>query len=116
MRTCKRSCVVCVDPSLSARFPAEHACRVRVELEDGRTLVNEKHDYLGFVTRPMPWELVRSKFEALASPRLMLHEQRSIVEAVAGLEDLGVDVLCARLSCGRPSQLDIPRTIWRQER
>jgi 2-methylcitrate dehydratase len=101
-----RRVVVRVDPSLSARFPAEHACRVRVDLDDGRTLVKEKHDYLGFASRPMPWDLVRSKLEALASPRLTARELRGIVEAVCGLEDIGVDVLCANLSSGRRHPLD----------
>src|SRR4029078_4120168 len=41
---------------LSARFPAQHACRLRLALDDGTVLAAEKHDYEGFLTRPMSWE------------------------------------------------------------
>src|SRR5215216_4498019 len=40
---------------LSARFPAEHACRLRLRLVGGATFAAEKSDYEGFVTRPMSW-------------------------------------------------------------
>ena len=53
---------------LSARFPAEHACRLRLHLADGATLAAEKSDYEGFLTRPMSWERARQKFERLAGP------------------------------------------------
>jgi 2-methylcitrate dehydratase len=52
---------------LSARFPAEHACRLRVRLAGGATLTAEKFDYEGFVTRPMNWERARHKFEGLGA-------------------------------------------------
>ena len=52
---------------LTARFPAEHACRVRVRVAGGLTLSAERSDYHGFVTRPMGWEPVREKFERLAA-------------------------------------------------
>ena len=93
-----RRVVVRVDPALSARFPAEHACRVRVELADGRTLVKDKRDYLGFATRPMPWDAVRAKFRSLSASQLTPDEQSGIVDAVSRLDDLDADVLCARIA------------------
>src|ERR671935_1083287 len=54
---------------LSARFPAEHACRLRIVLRDGRELTAEKADYLGFRTRPMGWDDALAKFELLAGGR-----------------------------------------------
>jgi 2-methylcitrate dehydratase len=95
-----RRVFVRVDPAFSARFPAEHACRVRVELEGGPTLVKEKGDYLGFVTRPMPWDAVRSKFEGLTARRLTRSEQAGIVEAVVALDEVSTDVLCTRVAIG----------------
>ena len=47
------------------RFPAEMPCRLRVTLTDGRTLVQEKRDYEGFLTRPMGWDHVARKFQEL---------------------------------------------------
>ncbi len=93
-----RRVTVRVDPVFSARFPREHACRVRVELEDGRVLMKEKRDYLGFSTRPMSWRDVCGKFTALTAQRLTEDERAGIVDAVANLEVLGTDVLCARIA------------------
>src|SRR5438094_8563922 len=46
---------------LTARFPAEHACRLRLHLAGGATLATVKSDYEGFLTRPMSWEQARAK-------------------------------------------------------
>jgi 2-methylcitrate dehydratase len=75
---------------LSARFPAEHPCRLRVILGDGRELRAEKRDYLGFRTRPMGWDDVAAKFERLTAGRA----PEGLVEAVAGLEELELAELC----------------------
>jgi 2-methylcitrate dehydratase len=80
-------------PDLSARFPAEHACRLRIVLRDGRALLAEKRDYLGFRTRPMGWDDVAAKFERLTAG----HAPHGLVEAVAGLEELEVAELCTLL-------------------
>jgi 2-methylcitrate dehydratase len=95
-----RRVVVRVDPTFSARFPREHACRVHVELEDGRVLVKEKRDYLGFSTRPMSWNAARSKFDDLAAQRLTTDERAAIVDAVARLEERGTEDLCASIARG----------------
>jgi 2-methylcitrate dehydratase len=51
---------------LTARFPTEHACRLRLRLASGVTLAAEKSDYEGFLTRPMSRERARQKFGRLA--------------------------------------------------
>jgi 2-methylcitrate dehydratase len=78
---------------LSARFPAEMPVRIRVVLNDGRTLALEKADYEGFHTRPMSWAGVVAKFESLAAPYTDAALRRDIVEAVAALESVSVATL-----------------------
>ena len=73
---------------LSARFPAEHACRVRVQLLGGRILAAEKSDYEGFLTRPMSWERARQKFERLAEPRVGGELLAELAGVVADLDEL----------------------------
>jgi 2-methylcitrate dehydratase len=72
---------------LTARFPTEHACRVRLHLADGAILAAEKSDYEGFVTRPMDWEHAKAKFDRLAlgvEPTLAAE----LAEAVRALDEL----------------------------
>lgn len=102
--------VVRVDPVFSERFPREHACRVRVELEDGRVLAKEKRDYLGFWTRPMSWEDVCAKLEALTAHRLTRDGRAGIVDAVASLEAIGTDALCARIAAAGRSESPVIRS------
>jgi 2-methylcitrate dehydratase len=73
---------------LSARFPAEHACRLRLRLADGTTLTAEKHDYHGFITRPMRWEHARAKFERLAAAQLEPRHAAELAETVSALDEL----------------------------
>jgi 2-methylcitrate dehydratase len=72
-----RRVVVRPNAQYSARFPAEHACKVRVVLKDGRTLSVEKSRY-----ETMTWNDVVRKCEALAGSR------PQIVETVEHLEDV----------------------------
>ena len=72
---------------LTARFPTEHACRVRLHLADGAILGAEKSDYEGFVTRPMDWKHAKAKFDRLAlgvEPALAAE----LAEAVRALDEL----------------------------
>lgn len=92
-----RRVVVRPAPDLSARFPAEHPCRVRVVLDDGRVLARERRDYHGHVTLPMSWAEVRAKFARLCSGRLTPVEQVSVINAVSDLEDLDVTELWNRI-------------------
>ncbi len=83
---------------LSARFPAEHACRLRVHLLDGTTLAADKSDYEGFLTRPMSWEQARGKFERLAAGRIEPELARDLAMTVDSLEDLEARDLTALLA------------------
>jgi 2-methylcitrate dehydratase len=73
---------------LSARFPAEHACRLRLRLSGGAILAAEKRDYEGFLTRPMSWEGARRKFERLASGRVEPGLAAEVAETVCALDEL----------------------------
>ena len=81
---------VAVSPAadLSARFPAEHACRLRIVLDGGSVLATERRDYEGFLTRPMGWERAREKFERLAAPAVEPERAAELADAVAALDQL----------------------------
>jgi 2-methylcitrate dehydratase len=79
------------DAGLTARFPRDHACRVRVTLDDGTVLVREKSDFAGFVTRPAGWTDVERKFRSLGGPA-------SLAELVRNLEHIKVSELCDALA------------------
>jgi 2-methylcitrate dehydratase len=83
---------------LTARFPAEHACRLRLRLSGGVTLAAEKSDYHGFVTRPMSWERARQKFERLAARAVEPELAAELAEAVSALEELETRDLTAILA------------------
>jgi len=83
---------------LSARFPAEHACRLRVHLAGGATLAAERSDYEGFLTRPMSWERAREKFERLAAQAVEPGLAAELADAVAALEELETRDLTALLA------------------
>jgi 2-methylcitrate dehydratase len=83
---------------LTARFPAEHACRVRLHLAGGAILTIEKSDYEGFVTRPMGWERAREKFEQLVAGRVDPSLAGELAETVRGLDELETRDLTAVLA------------------
>jgi 2-methylcitrate dehydratase len=85
------------DEELSRRFPAEHACRLRVRLRDGRLLECEKSGYEGFHTRPMSWETVVAKFERLSAPHADEGLREQLVDAVARLEQIDIQELSVPL-------------------
>ena len=85
------------DPELSARFPEQHACRVHIRLNDGRTLRREKSDYLGFLTRPAGWSDVGDKFRRLVIPAAGDSAAERIAQTVRDLEHVRVDQLCSLL-------------------
>ena len=82
---------------LTARFPAEHACRLRLRLAGGVTLAAEKSDYHGFITRPMRWEHARQKFERLAAQAVNPELAAELAEAVSALDELRTRDLTAIL-------------------
>jgi 2-methylcitrate dehydratase len=73
---------------LSARFPAEHPCRLRLRLANGSKVVAEKRDYEGFLTRPMSWDRAREKFERLAAGRVEPELAGELAETVWRLDAL----------------------------
>jgi 2-methylcitrate dehydratase len=83
---------------LSARFPAEHACRLRLHLADGTTLAAAKRDYEGFLTRPMSWEHARQKFERLAATRMDPELATDVADTVWTLDELDTYDLTALLA------------------
>ena len=78
------------DAAMSAHFPTEMPCRIEIELNDGKRLSIDKHDYEGFNTHPMPWEAVVTKFNSLASPFASIAQRAAIVAVVEKLESLKV--------------------------
>jgi 2-methylcitrate dehydratase len=92
---------------LSVRFPAEHACRLRLRLVGGTTLAAEKSDYEGFVTRPMGWERTREKFERLAAGRVepaLAAELAETVGALAEVDTRDLTTLLARAGAREPTK------------
>jgi 2-methylcitrate dehydratase len=85
------------DDRLSRRFPAEHACRLRLRLRDGRLVEREKSDYEGFHTRPMSWEMVVAKFERLSAPHADERLREQLIDAVARLEQIDIHELSVPL-------------------
>jgi 2-methylcitrate dehydratase len=85
------------DPVLSALFPHQHACRVRIVLGDGLVLAREKRDYLGFTTRPMGWKEILQKFHNLADAIAGRQLADEIVIAVQQLEEIRAVDLCRLL-------------------
>jgi 2-methylcitrate dehydratase len=81
---------ITVKPSeeFSRRFPEEVACRITVFLKDGRTIVKQKSDYEGFRTRPMSWEAVTAKFNALSSDRADAAKRSEIVEMIRNIDQI----------------------------
>jgi 2-methylcitrate dehydratase len=65
-------------------------CRIILTLSNGRVIVKEKRDYVGFRTRPMSWEDVVNKFERLSAPFTDQGLRREVEEAVANLEAIQV--------------------------
>ena len=94
-----RRVVVRPAAELTARFPDEHACRLRLRLADGTTLAAEKRDYEGFLTRPMSWERARQKFDRLTGAQLGRERADELAEAVRTLDELDTHDLTALLAC-----------------
>jgi len=90
------------DPRLSARFPADHACRVRISMRDGRILSCEKRDYLGFRTRPMGWTETLGKFHDLADPVAGRALAGELSAAIQRLDEITAADLCRLLGRVRP--------------
>ncbi len=86
------------DPALSARFPAEMPCRVRVIRRDGSVASAQAADYPGFRTRGRTWRAARLKFDRLAAPYASQDIRDGIAETVAELENVPVRALTSLLA------------------
>ena len=96
--------VVQPDDELSARFPEEHPCRIRILLHDGRVLTREMRDYEGFHTRPMPWETVVAKFNLLTERFADPEFRDELVDMVAHVDERSVSELCEILARVGPTR------------
>ena len=93
-----RKVIVREDDELSARFPAELPCRVRLHLQDGTVLVNVKNDYTGSHTGPESWDLLEEKFVTLAAERVDEALRTEIVSATKHLDSIEVSDLTELLA------------------
>ena len=103
-----RRVVVRPAADLTARFPAEHACRLRLHLTGGRTLATTKHDYEGFVTRPMSFERARRKFERLAAHTVAPELAVELADMVAALDEVDARELAETLTIEHASSPTSP--------
>lgn len=89
-----------VEPSqdYSDRFPDEMPSRLKIHMKNGETYDIEKSDYLGFHTRPMKWNNIVEKFEALAEPFAEKSLRQDIINGVKNIENYTVADLMTLLS------------------
>lgn len=86
------------DDELSARFPAELPCRVRLHLHDGTVFERSKTDYTGSHTGPESWGMLEEKFVNLTAGRIDSALQTEIVSATKHLDDIEVSDLTLLLA------------------
>lgn len=86
------------DDEFTRRYPDETPVRVVVEMKDGRSLVCETSDWLGFYRRPMPMAEVRAKFDAVAEPFTTAGLRDDIAGWVASIQTARVRELTALLA------------------
>ena len=89
------------DDEFTRRYPKETPVRVVVEMRDGRSLVCEVNDWIGFYRRPMPEQEVRHKFDALTSSNTTADLRDAVAQVVSELEDRRVADLTSRLGEAR---------------
>jgi 2-methylcitrate dehydratase len=92
------------DDEFTKRYPQETPCRVVVELKDDRSLACETTDWYGFFKRPMSWDQVRQKFDALTAPHTDAAQRDEIAGLVSTLEELPVRSLTAYLGAVGPAR------------
>ena len=85
-----RKVVVKPDKEYSNLFPDALPCRISVHLKGGKILMKEKRDYEGFFTRPLSWDGVVRKFNALYPSSLDNGLRARIVDAVAHIDEIKV--------------------------
>jgi 2-methylcitrate dehydratase len=65
-------------------------CRIRIYLKNRTRILKEKRDYEGFHTKPIKWETVVQKFNALVRPHTKKEVRDEIIRAVLNLESINV--------------------------
>lgn len=93
-----RKVTITPNESFSRRFPREMPCVIVIRTRDGRELSIEKRDYEGFITNPMRWETVVSKFEQLSGKYAGASLRSEIIDAVQRLDSIQVDDLTRLLA------------------
>jgi 2-methylcitrate dehydratase len=83
---------VSIRPSdeFSSRFPKEMPCRLTITLRNGRVMSKEIHDYPGFISQPMSWEMAFEKFERITAPFTTASLRKSIGETVKNLDSIQI--------------------------
>jgi 2-methylcitrate dehydratase len=76
--------------AFTARYPAEMPARITVLLKSGETYTYEVSTYPGFPTRPLTWDEISAKFNALAGGRADKSLCADIQSAVGSLESIQV--------------------------
>ena len=59
-------------------------------LRNGRVVSKEIHDYPGFISQPMSWEMAFEKFERITAPFTTASLRHSIADAVKNLDSIQV--------------------------
>jgi 2-methylcitrate dehydratase len=75
---------------MNSSYPKDMRCRVTVLLRNGTEHSIDKHDYVGFNTRPMTREQVVGKFHRLAGNFADKDHRAAIVDAIDHLEDIPI--------------------------
>ena len=67
------------DPELDAQFPAKRLCRVRMVLNDGRTLVSDVHEPRGEAFENIGYDWLSEKFLRITGHRLTRQQQDALI-------------------------------------
>lgn len=76
----------------SDRFPAEMACRIELETNDGQVFEIEKNDYHGFNTHPADWDVLMEKYKGLTS-KIDADLADKIAATIKDIENVDITVL-----------------------
>lgn len=76
----------------SDRFPAEMACRIELETNDGQVFEIEKNDYHGFNTHPADWDVLMEKYKGLTS-KIDADLADKIATTIKDIENVDISVL-----------------------
>lgn len=98
IQTLLKKIIIRSSDDLSACFPEQMPCHIRIVMEDGQEFSVAKKDYEGFRTRPIGWEGVTQKFHFLSEKNTPLSLRETIITAVRDIEHIKIRELTALLS------------------